>query len=109
MLTYILKYGDWYIAVGKTILGFLFGSVWALVGFAFAVWIPNRYVALIAPFVLYETLWLGLVKVRWLNPIYLLRGDDVDSYPLAAAMECAYLLLVSAVIIAGLVRRYRNG
>ncbi len=109
MLIYILKYGDWYIAVGKTILGFLFGSVWALVGFAFAVWIPNRYVALIAPFVLYETLWLGLVKVRWLNPIYLLRGDDVDSYPLAAAMEGVYLLVVSAVIIAGLVRRYRNG
>ena len=30
MLTYIVKYGDWYIAIGKTVLGFLFGCVWSL-------------------------------------------------------------------------------
>ena len=69
MLTYIVKYGDWYIAVGKTVLGFLFGCVWALMGFLFAVWIPNRYVALIAPFVLYESMWIGLDGIVWLNPI----------------------------------------
>lgn len=60
MLVYVMKYGDWYIAAGKTILGFLFGCVWALMGLMFAVWIPNRYVALIAPFVLYESMWIGL-------------------------------------------------
>ena len=109
MLTYIVKYGDWYIAFGKTVLGFLFGCVWALMGFLFAVWIPNRYVALIAPFVLYESMWVGLDKVVWLNPIRLLRGDDVGSYPLAAGVECVYIIVVSAVIMAGLVRRYRNG
>lgn len=109
MLTYVIKYGDWYIVAGKTVLGFLFGCVWALVGFMFAVWIPNRYVALIAPFVLYESMWIGLDGIIWLNPIRLLRGDDVGSYPLAAGAECAYLLVVSAAIMAGLVRRYRNG
>ena len=109
MLTYIVKYGDWYIAFGKTVLGFLFGCVWALMGFLFAVWIPNRYVALIAPFVLYESMWIGLDGIVWLNPIRLLRGDDVGSYPLAAGVECVYIIVVSAVIMAGLVRRYRNG
>ena len=109
MLTYIVKYGDWYIAVGKTVLGFLFGCVWALMGFLFAVWIPNRYVALIAPFVLYESMWIGLDGIVWLNPIRLLRGDDVGSYPLAAGVECVYIIVVSNVIMAGLVRRYRNG
>ncbi|MCM1181529.1 MAG: hypothetical protein NC347_14845 [Clostridium sp.] len=109
MLTYIKKYGDWYIVVGKTVLGFLFGCVWALVGLAFAVWIPNRYVALIAPFVLYESMWLGLSKIPLLNPIRLLRGDDLNSYPLSAGMECIYLAVVSVIIMAGLVRRYRNG
>ena len=109
VLIYIMKYGDWYVAVGKTTLGFLFGCVWALVGFAFAVWIPNRYVALIAPFVLYESMWIGLYRIVWLNPIFLLRGDDVGSYPLAAGVECAYIIVVSTVIMAGLVRRYRNG
>ncbi|MCI9305311.1 MAG: hypothetical protein HFI28_02365 [Lachnospiraceae bacterium] len=109
MLTYLMKYGDWYIAAGKTVLGFLFGSVWALVGLLFAVWIPNRYVALIAPFVLYESMWIGLDRIVWLNPIRLLRGDDVGSYPLAAGVECVYIIIVSAIIMAGLVRRYRNG
>ena len=109
ILTYIVKYGDWYIAIGKTVLGFLFGCVWSLVGFAFAVWIPNRYVALIAPFVLYESLWIALYQIIWLNPIFLLRGDDVGSYPLAAGVECVYIIAVSTVIMAGLVRRYRNG
>ncbi|MCI9674923.1 MAG: hypothetical protein HFH06_04040 [Lachnospiraceae bacterium] len=109
MFTYITKYGDWYVAVGKTVLGFLFGCVWALVGFAFAVWTANRYVALIAPFVLYESLWIALDKMPYLNPIRLLRGEDVGSYPLAAGMECIYLIVVSAVILAGLMRRYRNG
>ena len=109
IFTYIMKYGDGYVAVGKTVLGFLFGCVWALVGFAFAVWIPNRYVALIAPFVLYESLWIALYQIIWLNPIFLLRGDDVGSYPLAAGVECVYIIAVSTVIMAGLVRRYRNG
>ncbi len=109
MLAYIIQYGDWYIAVGKTVLGFLFGCAWALMGFMFAVWIPNRYVALIAPFVLYESMWIGLDRIVWLNPIRLLRGDDVGSYPLAAGVECVYIIIVSTVIMAGLVRRYRNG
>ncbi len=109
MLTYITKYGDWYIGVGKIVLGFLFGCICALAGLAFAVWIPNRYVALIAPFVLYESMWLGLNKIPLLNPICLYRRDSLNNYPLSAAMECVYLLAVSAVILAGLVRRHRNG
>lgn len=109
MLTYITKYGDWYIVAGKVLLGFLFGCIWALVGLAFAVWIPNRYVALIAPFVLYESLWLGLENVPILNPIMLLRGDDLNSYPLSILMECVWLLAVSMIVLAGMRRRYRNG
>ncbi len=111
MLEYLTKYGEWSIVAGKTVLGFLFGCVWALVGFAFAVWIPNRYVALIAPFVLYETLWLLLADIPLLNPNSLLRGDNprLNSYSLSAGMECVYLAAVSAVVMAGIVRRYRNG
>ena len=109
MFTYVVRYGDWYIAAGKIMLGFLFGSVWALMGFMFAVWFPNRYVALIAPFVLYESMWIALDRMPYLNPIRLLRGDDIGSYPLAAGMECVYLIVVSVVIMAGLMRRYRNG
>lgn len=93
----------------KVILGFLFGCIWALAGLAFAVWLPNKYVALIAPFVLYEAMWLALGKIPVLNPIYLMRGDDLNNYPLSGFMECIYILLVSFVVMWGLKRRYRNG
>lgn len=108
MLTYIREYGDWYIVVGKVLLGFLFGCIWSLVGLAFAAWVLNRYVALIAPFVLYESLWLGLEKIPLLNPIRLLRGDDLNSYPLSIAMESLWLLAVCVIVLVGLNRRCRN-
>lgn len=103
---YVLKYGDWSVYVVKVTLGFLFGCLWALVGLAFAVWIPNKYVSLIAPFVLYEAIWLGL-DVEVLNPIFLLRGEEAGSYVLACFVQCIYILAVILVIMQGLKRRFR--
>lgn len=80
-----------------------------MVGLAFAVWLPNKYVALIAPFVLYEAMWLALGKVPILNPIDLIRGDDLNNYPLSGVMECVYILLAAVLVMWGLKRRYRNG
>lgn len=108
VLSYIENYGDWYVLVWKVWLGFLFGCVWALAGLAFAVWIPNRYVSLIAPFVLYEAMWLGFGEGSVWNPIYLIRGDDLNNYPLSAFMEGVYLLLAAVVVLLGLKRRYRD-
>ncbi len=109
LVFYIENYGEWYIFLWKVILGFLCGCVWALAGLAFAVWIPNKYVALIAPFVLYEAMWLALGNLPALNPVYLMRGDDLNNYPLSGCMECIYILLASVVVMWGLKRRYRNG
>lgn len=109
LIYYIKNYGEWYIFVAKIVLGFLFGCLWALVGLAFAVWIPNKYVALITPFVVYEAMWLVLGKIPVLNPIYLVRGDDLNSYPLSMLMQCVYIILVSVMIIYGLKRRYQDG
>lgn len=105
MQYYLEHYGDWYILTGKIVLGFLFGVLWALVGMAFAVWICNRYVALIAPFVLYEIMWITLYKYPFLNPIYLIRGDDLGSYPLSALMELIYIVITISVIWIGLRKR----
>lgn len=99
----IIKYGDWYILAGKFVLAFLFGALWALVGLIFAVWIPNRYVGLLAPFILYETLWLFMGYVPY-NPVFLLSGDNVGSadYPLAAFIEVVYITLTIPVIYGGI-------
>lgn len=109
LISYIETYGEWYIFLWKVLLGFLFGCIWALAGLAFAVWLPNKYVALIAPFVLYEAMWLALGKVPLLNPIWLMRGEELNSYPLSGFMECIYILLAAALIMWGLKRRYQNG
>ena len=105
----IVKYGDWYVIGGKVILGFLFGALWALVGFAFAVWIPNRYVSLLAPFILYDTLWL-FIGFKSYNPLELLSGDDVDhgNYPLAVLIGLFYIAIAVSVIYAGIRRGRRE-
>ena len=101
----IENYGDAYILTGKVILGFLFGTMWALVGLGFSVWFCNRYVALIVPFILYEVMWILLYKVPYLNPIYLIRGDDLGSYLLSGVMELMYTMVASIFVWVGLKKR----
>ena len=109
ILEAIAVYGDWYVIIGKAILGFLFGALWALVGFAFAVWIPNRYVSLLAPFILYDALWL-FIGFKSYNPAYLLSGDDVNrgNYPLAVFIDLVYMAIAVLMIYVG-IRQERKG
>lgn len=107
MQYYLENYGDWYILIGKIILGFLFGVLWSLIGMAFSVWTCNRYIALFGPFILYELMWLFLYKIRFLNPIFLIRGDSLNSYPLSGLMEIIYIVITIVVIYFGLKRRMR--
>lgn len=107
MWYYLDHYGDWYLLVGKVILGFLFGVWWALVGMAFAVWFCNRYVALIAPFILYEVMWITFYNIPILNPVFLFKGDNLQNYPLSGIMEFLYICITINVIWIGLRKRIR--
>ena len=98
-------YGIGMMVAVKVLLGFLFGSAWALVGLAFAVWMPNKYVSLIAPFVLYESLYI-LMPNR-LNPAILVRGDDVG-HLLSVVLEGVWIFAAAAVVMAGFKRRCRD-
>ena len=89
----------------KVLLGFLFGSAWALVGLAFAVWMPNKYVSMTGPFVLYESLYI-LMPDR-LNPAILVRGDDVG-HLLSVVLEGVWIFAAAAVVMAGFKRRCRD-
>lgn len=108
MWYYLEQYGDWYILTGKVLLGFLFGVLWALVGMAFAVWFCNRYVALLAPFVLYEVMWIMFYSIPVLNPVFLFKGDNLESYPLSGAMQLTYTALAVIAVWLGLKRRVRD-
>lgn len=105
---YLEHYGDMYVLAGKVILGFLFGAMWALAGMAFSVWFCNRYVSLIAPFILYEVMWMLLYDFPVINPIYLVRGDDLNSYPLSGGMEVVYIVIIIFIIWLGLKWRLGN-
>lgn len=107
MQYYLENYGDWYILIGKIVLGFLFGALWALIGLAFSVWTCNRYIAIFGPFILYEAMWLFLYRIRFLNPIFLIRGDSLNSYPLSGIMEIIYIVITIIIIYFGLKRRMR--
>lgn len=103
---YLEHYGDWYVLGFKVLLGFLFGVMFSLISLAFAVWSTNRYVAMIGPFILYEALWALLpLKVMFLNPIYMVRGDDLNSYPLSAGMEIIYIAVAVIAVWLGMKRR----
>lgn len=105
MVLYLERYGDGAVIALKILLGFLFGAMFALISYAFAIFSANRYMAMIAPFVLYEAMWFVLYDYPVVNPIYLFRGDDLDSYPLSIAMECLYTSIVAVVCWLGIKRK----
>lgn len=94
----LLRYNGIFFAVGRVLAAFLFGSLWALVGLCVSTVVTNKYVTLIAPFVLYQILWL-LLKGAF-NPVQVLTGDSAPSiaflvgYPLTQiAMCCVFSAL----------------
>ena len=105
MVVIAQTYGVGVMVAVKVLLGFLFGAVWALVGLAFAVWMPNKYVSLIAPFVLYQSMWIFLPDI--LNPARLVRGDHVG-HLLSVVMECVWLFAAVVVSMAGFRRRCQD-
>lgn len=100
-----LTYGVGAMVAVKVLLGFLFGAAWALIGLAFAVWMPNKYVSLIAPFVLYQS--LHILVGKSIDPAFLVRGDDVGHLG-SVVMECVWLFIAAAAAMAGFRRRCRD-
>lgn len=71
----LMKYHESVFVILKILVAFLFGAVWALAGLVISVFITNRYVTYIAPFVIYQILWVLLSESPF-NPVYMFRGDS---------------------------------
>lgn len=105
----LLRFGGLLTYIGRIALAFLFGAIWSLVSLGISTWIPNRYVTLIAPFVLYQALWTLLADYPF-NPLYLLRADNAKIPSLLFVLfHLALWILVWALIsYTGIKRRCRH-
>ncbi len=63
-----------FVIILKLLLSFFFGCSWALIAYMVAVIVPNKYVAVFCPFIIYQTLW-RFMKSSPYNPVYLLSGN----------------------------------
>jgi len=109
---YVAIDGGTLVLAAKLLLSILFGAVWALVGLAVSSWFTNRYVTLIAPFVLYQGLWT-LLQTSPYNPLSMLRGDGlqgefVGSYPFMLLYQTTCIALLVLLIRFGMSRRLKN-
>jgi hypothetical protein len=82
--------------------------LWALIGLCVSILIANRYVTLIAPFVLYQALWF-LLNETAINPVYLFRGDSnfIPSFAFLVIYQLTCIFLCAVFSIYGIKRRIR--
>ncbi len=99
----ILRYNGVVMALLRILLAFLFGCLWAQIGLAISVFVTNRYVTYIAPFVVYEIAWFLLANTA-VNPVYLLRGDAqvIPSLWFAIGWQTLLIAIFSAVSYVGM-------
>lgn len=95
-----------------------FGGLWACVGLAVSAWIVNKYVAVVAPLVIYLGLTYLTQNIGWrvLDPgelMYLLPNFQVDDPLLGiiilTVVPCCELALVYIAFRRGVTRRLENG
>ena len=112
-LPFVAIGGGTLVLAAKLLLSILFGAVWALVGLAVSSWFTNRYVTIIAPFVLYQGLWI-LLQGSPYNPLGMLRGDFgltgafVGSYPYVLLYQTTCIVLLVLLIKFGMRKRLKN-
>lgn len=92
----------------RVLFAFLFGALWALTGLAISTAITNRYVTLIAPFVLYQVLWFFLNE-KAINPVYLLRCDSnfIPSFGFALTFQLLCIVLCAVISYLGIRKKVR--
>ena len=110
---YVTVGGGILVMAAKLVLAFLFGAVWALFGLLMSTIVSNRYVTIIAPFVIYQALWI--LMPPQVNPLIFLRGDlgatdsFIGSYWFVVLLQCTIIALLSAATAYGIKRKVVNG
>lgn len=95
---YLFIAGGRLILALKAILLFLFGVMWSEFSLLISQLVRNRYAAFVLPFIIFEMLWL-IVGGSIFNPIFLIRGDFENTYPLCTPYVVDIFYITVLVIL----------
>lgn len=101
---YMYSLGGIFVLLGRLILAFLFGAVWALVGLVISIVVPNRYIILLGPFVIYQALWMLCSKMQ-IGPITLLYGMSNIPLYIMVLFQAVIIIISSLLAFYGIRRR----
>ncbi len=98
----------------KGVLLILFGIMWAELTLLISLFVKNRYVAFIIPYIIYELLfflnWKNGILMA-INPRYMLRYDVGNEYPLILPffMFIIYIALLDLIILIVFRKQVKDG
>ncbi len=90
----------------RVLLAMVVGSLWATVGLAVSALVPNPYVGLILPFLIYQGVWYT-VGESLLSPVFYFRADyqGIPSLPFAFGFQIFWNAV--AALVAQVLMRWR--
>lgn len=105
-MDFIIPYHGLFFYWGRLVLSILFGALWALVALVISTFLTNRYVTMVAPFVLYQALWYVLSETP-INPVYLIRADDarIPSLGFVVAYQFVLIAICSFLAYSGIKKK----
>lgn len=102
-------WGGGLVMLMKGILLGLFGILWSELTLLISLYVRNRYIAFVLPFVLFQLCWI-LFPINEVNPLFLIRSDFDKSYPvfLPYILLTGYSIVVIAAICLSFRRKIKN-
>ena len=103
------RYGTGAVLGLKVMIAGLFGAVWATLGLLVSCLCMNRFVTIVVPFVLYQTLWSALMDTPF-SPVIYLRADSpsIPSLGYVLWVQGSLFALLAGLSYAGIVWRCRD-
>lgn len=111
----LLVGGGWLVLILKGVLIILFGILWAELGLLISLFVKNRYLAFVLPFVFYQFCWLadpadGSLRI-W-NPVYMITSDfspSEETLQQPFILFACYIFIVCMFVVGVFKRQVKHG
>lgn len=99
----VFIWDGYFVILLKGILLVMFGVLWAELSLLVSMFVKNRYIAFVIPYLLYQLCWLldiGGEKYRGLNPVYMIDSNAQASEMSIAQPFAVFVMYIIIVCIA---------